>query len=175
MSSLEEVPAPRVAPALPVPSFPELVARTSKDLYRLATRLTGNRADADDVLQTTYLRAFEALRNGGFRGECRLETWLYRIVMNVAFDARRAQQRRERLADRPPNEVAPEQSEAAVGLAELRGVLESLPEDQRAALVLRELHGLSGREAAEVLERSEGAVEQLLVRARATLRTRFEP
>lgn len=176
MGSVDEAPAPRVSPApLPLPSFPELVAQTSKDLYRLATRLTGNRADADDVLQTTYLRAFEALGSGAFRGECRLETWLYRIVMNVAFDARRGQARREQLVKAPASEAAPEQSEAAVGLAELRGALESLPEDQRAALVLRELQGLSGREAAEVLERSEGAVEQLLVRARAALRKRFEP
>ena len=171
MGSVDEVPAPRVSPALlPLPSLPALVAQTSKDLYRLARRLTGNGADADDVLQTTYLRAFEALRSGSFRGECRLETWLYRIVMNVAFDDRRGQARRERAP-----EVAPEQSEAAVSLAELRGALEALPNDQRAALVLRELHGLSGREAAEVLERSEGAVEQLLVRARAALRKRFEP
>ena len=57
---------------------------------------------------------------------------------------------------------------------ELREALESLPDDQRTALVLKELHGLSGKETAEVMERSEGSVEQLLVRARAALRKRFE-
>lgn len=72
-----------------LPSFEQLVAHTSDDLYRLATRLTGDRADAADVLQTTYLQAFEALRDGKYRGECRLETWLYRIATHAAFDSRR--------------------------------------------------------------------------------------
>jgi RNA polymerase sigma-70 factor (ECF subfamily) len=158
----------------PLPSFEAIVAQTSTDLYRLATRLTGDTAEADDVLQITYLRAFEALRAGTFRGECRLETWLYRIVTHVAFDSRRGQQRRERLAESTPSsEVAPERMESSVALAELRAALQSLPEDQRAAIALKELHGLTGRETAEVLERSEGAVEQLLVRARAALRERL--
>jgi RNA polymerase sigma-70 factor (ECF subfamily) len=171
-------PGPQPAPqgARPtVPSFEVLVAQTSDDLYRLATRLTGERAEAQDVLQTAYLRAFEGLRAGAFRGECRLETWLYRIVTNTAFDARRASRYRERIvAESSPVAQTADRSEAAVSLRELRESLEQLPTDQRAALVLKELHGLSGRETAEVLERSEGAVEQLLVRARATLKKRFE-
>ena len=163
-------------PAPPLPSFEQLVERTSGDLYRLAVRLTGDLAEADDVLQTTYLRAFEALRAGAFRGESRLETWLYRIVTHAAFDSRRSHRRRERLAEHDPDaQQAPERMEASVELGELRTALQALPEDQRTALVLKELQGLSGREVAEVMERSEGAVEQLLVRARAALRERFGP
>ena len=163
-------------PAPPLPSFEQLVAQTSGDLYRLAARLTGDLAEADDVLQTTWLRAFEALRAGTFRGESRLETWLYRIVTHAAFDSRRSLRRRERLAERDPEpKQAPERMEANVELGELRTALQSLPEDQRTALVLKELQGLSGREVAEVMERTEGAVEQLLVRARAALRERFGP
>ena len=157
-----------------LPSFERIVADTTADLYRLAVRLTGDPAEARDVLQNTYLHAFEALKAGRFRGECRLETWLYRIVMHTAFDARRADQRRTRLREAAPAGEAPAQSEASVELSELRSALETLPADQRSALVLKELHGLSGRETAAVMERSEGSVEQLLVRARAELRRRFE-
>lgn len=149
------------------PPFAQLVTETSTDLYRLALRLTGSAADADDVLQSTYVKAFEALARGGFRARAELKTWLYRIVVNVAFDARREERRREKFS--PPPAPAVE----TVDLHELRAALAVLPEDQRAALVLKELHGLTGRETAAVLERSEGAVEQLLVRARATLKERF--
>jgi RNA polymerase sigma-70 factor (ECF subfamily) len=167
---------PPAGPALPVPPFEQLVAETSGDLYRLAVRLTGDPAEADDVLQNAYVRAFEALRAGTFRGESTLRTWLYRIVMHAAFDARRSQKRREGLAVAiGPPQSAPASSEASVELRELKEALLALPEDQRAALALKELHHLKSREVAEVMERSEGAVEQLLVRARAALKVRFEP
>ena len=61
-----------------------------------------------------------------------------------------------------------------VALGELERMLDQLPEDQRAALVLRELEGMSNAEVAEVLETTEGAIEQRLIRARATLRRRFD-
>jgi RNA polymerase sigma-70 factor (ECF subfamily) len=159
----------------PVPPFERIVAETSSDLYRLALRLTGDRGEADDVLQTTYVRAFEALRAGSFRGEASLRTWLYRILTHAAFDARRGGKRRDALAQAAaPSEAVESRSEASVELRELKDALLSLPEDQRAALALKELHGLKTKEVAEVLERSEGAVEQLLVRARAALKARFE-
>jgi RNA polymerase sigma-70 factor (ECF subfamily) len=156
-----------------VPPLHELVADTSADLYRLALRLTGDEHEAEDVLQGAYITAFESLRRGAFRGECALTTWLYRIVVHAAFDARRTAKRRERLVD-PPSRPADARADSALELRELRDALESLPEDQRAALALKELHGLKGREVAEVMERSEGSVEQLLVRARASLRERLE-
>jgi RNA polymerase sigma-70 factor (ECF subfamily) len=162
------------APGATVPPFPVLVEQTSDDLYRLAVRLTGSTEEAADVLQTAWLRVFEALRDGTFRGECRIETWLYRVVTHAAFDARRGQKRRDQLQQHEPLVVPSRSMKAAVELGELREALESLPDDQRTALVLKELHGLSGRETAEVMERSEGSVEQLLVRARAALRKRFE-
>jgi RNA polymerase sigma-70 factor (ECF subfamily) len=165
------------AKALPVPSFPQLVGETSKDLYRLAVRLTGDRDEADDLLQATYVRAFEALQSGRFRGESRHSTLLYRIVLHVAFDERRSLERRARLHDGAATRAsrhAADGSEASVQLRELRDALATLPHDQRTALVLKELHGLTGREVAEVMEKTEGAVEQLLVRSRAALRARFE-
>ncbi len=77
-----------------VPPFPVLVEQTSDDLYRLAVRLTGSTEEAADVLQTAWLRVFEALRDGTFRGESRIETWLYRVVTHAAFDGGRRGARR---------------------------------------------------------------------------------
>lgn len=166
--------APHPSPGATVPAFAALVEQSSDDLYRLAVRLTGSTEEAADVLQTAWLRVFEALRDGAFRGESRIETWLYRVVTHAAFDARRGQRRRDQLQQHETFVVPSRSMEAAVERGELREALESLPDDQRTALVLKELHGLSGRETAEVMERSEGSVEQLLVRARAALRKRFE-
>ncbi len=166
--------APPPSPGATVPAFAALVEQSSDDLYRLAVRLTGSTEEAADVLQTAWLRVFEALRDGAFRGESRIETWLYRVVTHAAFDARRGQRRRDQLQQHETFVVPSRSMEAAVERGELREALESLPDDQRTALVLKELHGLSGRETAEVMERSEGSVEQLLVRARAALRKRFE-
>ena len=158
-----------------VPPFDQLIAQTSADLYRLAVRLTGDRAEADDLVQTTYARAFEALNAGTFRGESRLTTWLYSILTHAAFDARRTGRRREAIAQAAARtEAEGPRADASVRLRELKDALQELPDDQRAALALKELHGLKAREVAEVLGRSEGAVEQLLVRARAALKARLE-
>ena len=157
-----------------VPPLPVLLARTAGELYRLAVRLTGDVDAADDVIQIAYLQAFEAVRAGQFRGECQLETWLYRIVTRVALGERRqTARRRVLLAERGDAALPAASGELLVELRELREALGALPNDQRVALVLKELQGLSGREVADVMERSEGAVEQLLVRARAALKTRF--
>src|SRR5688572_30258655 len=114
--------------ATPLPPFPQLVGETSKDLYRLALRLTGDRDEADDLLQATYVRAFESLEAGTFRGDCTVSTWLYRILVHLAFDSKRSHARREKLYDvRSP--AAAESSEAAVQLRELRDAMRSLPVD----------------------------------------------
>lgn len=146
----------------------------SAALYRLAVRLLGNAAEAEDVVQEAFIKAISELRRGGFRGESRLSTWLYRIVTHVALDRLRQLQRQTALepVDEPRSATT---LDSAIALRELGEAMKELPEDQRAALVLKELQGLSTQEVAVVLERSEGATEQLLVRARQTLRRRFEP
>jgi RNA polymerase sigma-70 factor (ECF subfamily) len=143
-------------------------------LYRLAARLLGNAADADDVVQEAFVKAISELRRGGFRGDSALSTWLYRVVTNVALDRLR-QVKRQAVVAPEAEPAAAASPEAAVALRELTEAMQELPEDQRAALVLKELQGLPTRDVALILERSEGATEQLLVRARQTLRRRFEP
>src|SRR6185436_17082645 len=80
-------------------AFNAIVESTAARLYRLATRLLADAHDAEDVLQESYVRAFDALRAGKFDGKSALITWLYRIVTNAALDAMRARGRKERLAE----------------------------------------------------------------------------
>lgn len=156
--------------------FRAVVEETAPALFRLAARITGSLEEAEDVLQDSYMKAWDALENGRFEGRAQLRTWLYRIVANGALDALRSRRRRGRLAAAAMEEptAAGASAEAVRALRELAVWLEELPAEQRTALVLKELEGLTGSEIAEVLGCSEGAVEQRLVRARAALRERSE-
>jgi RNA polymerase sigma-70 factor (ECF subfamily) len=141
-------------------------------LVRYAARIVGDLAEAEDVVQESYVKAYGALVDGGFEGRSSVMTWLYRIVTRTAIDVKRRRARRETYDDVLP-EVAVGGADAAdghVALRELSTLLEGLPEEQSSALVLQALEGFTNREIAEILGCSEGAVEQRLVRARAALR-----
>lgn len=152
-------------------AFAVIVAGAGARLYRLAVRMTGDRDEADDVVQEAFIRAHRALCDGAWDGRARLETWLYRIVVNTALNARRERVRRRRLVEvrDDPGPLQETQAEAR----QLMALVRELPREQQAALVLKELEGMTAAEIAAVLECSEGAVEQRLVRARATLRARW--
>lgn len=156
-------------------AFGDLVAATTPRLYRLAVRMTGSPEEAEDVLQDSYIRAYEALRSGAFDGTARVESWLYRIVTNTALNALRSRRHR---AEGPLGDdvgVIGDDgltAQARVALRELAGWLHELPAEQLAAVVLKEIEGLTSAEAAAALGCTEGAVEQRLVRARTTLRAR---
>lgn len=161
-------------------AFRDIVATTSRRLYRLAVRMTGDGTDAEDVLQEAYLRAHQALCDGGWDRRARVETWLYRIVVNTALNARRDRGRRRRaLADGASVDgmagAARPAQETSVAVAQLMALVRELPAGERAALVLKELEGMTASEIGEVLGCSEGAVEQRLVRARSALRARWQP
>jgi RNA polymerase sigma-70 factor (ECF subfamily) len=168
--------APEQLPAGPPKELEALIRRMADPLLRLAARIVGNVPEAEDVLQESWSRALRSLRQGGFDQRSSLETWLYRIVTHAALNARRAQRRR---AERevhyaPPTMDAQGALEATLALRDLARCLDELPEAEAAALVLKELQGLTAAQVAQVLECSEGAVEQRLFRARATLRRRFQ-
>jgi len=158
-----------------MPSFRRLVEETTPAMYRLAARITGSLEDAEDVLQDSYMKAWDALEEGRFDGRAQTRTWLYRIVVNGAMDVLRARKRRGRVPDDSLADAAVEgTAEGRAALRELSGWLRELPADQRTALVLKELEGLTSAEIANLMGCSEGAVEQRLVRARAALRERSE-
>lgn len=155
-------------------AFGEIVERTSHELVRLAARLVGSMPDAEDVVQDAYVRAYQALAAGRFDGRSSVKTWLYQIVTHRAIDVLRATARRPQASDQldelsTATAMAPE---AHLALLELSEWLEVLPAEQRAAVVLQSVQGFSSKETADILGCSEGAVEQRLVRARATLRAR---
>lgn len=136
--------------------------------------MLGNVADAEDAVQDAYVRAYQSLTSGRFDRRSSVETWLYRVAVNSTIDLMRARKRRP-LATDATSDVAYDgqaSAEARIALAELDDLLAALPDEQRAALVLTAMEGLSAKEAAALLEVSEGAVEQRLVRARAALRER---
>jgi RNA polymerase sigma-70 factor, ECF subfamily len=142
-------------------SFNELVLRWERPIYALAYRTIGREEDARDVCQETFLRAFRALP--GFRGQSKFSSWLYRIALNLCRDWIR----RERRAPvvQPPEDVdvlelaaAAEPSESIEDLVarkDLTRLVEQamalLPEEQRTAIVLKEYHGLTFQEIAELV------------------------
>jgi RNA polymerase sigma-70 factor (ECF subfamily) len=157
-------------------AFEELVRLTYGDVYNLAIKLTGNEADANDVVQDTYVRAFRGLRR--FRGDAAFSTWLYRIASNCAssFMSRRSRQRCDSLAEADefvetdPDQDPSLRAEASSLRQSLDRALEQLPHRLRAVMELRHLEDLSHREIAERLGISESATKVRIHRARNTLR-----
>jgi RNA polymerase sigma-70 factor (ECF subfamily) len=137
--------------------------------------MVGNLADAEDVVQEAYVKAYRAIVEGRFDGRAKLETWLRRIVVNASIDALRTRKRAPKLDEDVLDKSldASASAETALALSELSDWLSELPPEQRATLVLKALEGMSSREIGELLGCTEGAVEQRLVRARAALRERM--
>jgi RNA polymerase sigma factor (sigma-70 family) len=152
-------------------AFEEIVRRYRRPLDRFAAAIVGGRSE--DVTQDAFSKALPALR--GSEAEIELRPWLYRIVRNTALnDLRDRGPVAEELAETLPGGL----SAAAVVEAreELRDLMErlgALPEPQRAALVMRELEGLSHEEIAAALGVSGGAARQAIFRARSALREGF--
>lgn len=161
-------------------AFQALVGRHQGRAFRIAFRMTRNKADAEDVTQEALLRVWT--NAASWRPTAAFGTWLYRVVVNLAIDRQRAMQRRGphapldeagALADPGPD---PAQATARGETGRLvAAAVEELPERQRAALVLAHFEGLSNAEAAEVLGTSISGVEALLVRARRALKDRLGP
>lgn len=156
-------------------AFGALVARHAGRARALALRLTQNTADADDLVQEAFTRAFAAAARWQAQG-IRFSTWLHRVVVNLAADEGRKRRVRrsvtldevpEAIDGRPDASEALERSERA---AALRRAIAELPERQRQALVLTYGSGLPNAEVATVLGISVEAVEAALSRARSTLR-----
>jgi len=145
-------------------------------MFGVAVRITGSREEAEDALQDALISAFRSWTE--FRGEASGATWLYRIVVNAALQRVRRRRPEDYLtATGVAQESVTDWSEdlaRRVETNELRDVIERgiqlLPEELRAALVLRDVEGLSTAEAAEALDLSEAALKSRLHRARLLLR-----
>jgi RNA polymerase sigma-70 factor (ECF subfamily) len=156
-------------------AFERLVEEYADRIYNVALRITGDRAEAEDAMQEAFLSAYRAWSR--FRGESSPRTWLYRIAVNSALARVRERRPVEYLAELPTEEDVQDWSASLIEIVErsetqdrvLAGI-SSLEPDQRSALVLRDIDGLSTVEAAEALEISEQALKSRLHRARTLLR-----
>lgn len=149
-------------------AFEEIVRRYRKPLDRFAAAIVGGRSE--DVTQDSFSKALLALR--GSEAEIELRPWLYRIVRNTALnDLRDHAPAAEEIPEAlPGGRSTAAEAEAREEMRDLMTRLQALPEPQRAALVMRELEGLSHEEIAAALGVSGGAARQAIYRARAALR-----
>ncbi len=133
-------------------AFDRLVEAHRRDVYRLAYRLVGNHADADDLAQEAFLRVFRSL--GRFRGESSFRTWLTRIVLNLATDRRRIMATRR---DAPLEEVPDLEQPASTDRLgflrqeQIRKAVGQLPRRQRETLILRVFQEMKFHEIARVM------------------------
>lgn len=163
--------------------FARLVETYYEMIYRLALKMLNNAQDAEDILQETFTKAYRHINT--FDGRSQLSTWLYRIATNEALMFLR-RKRLETISIESPDDgadpegaplqivdwgVLPEEElMSAEAQVYLNQAIENLSASLRAAFVLRDIEGLSTREAAEVLELSETALKTRLSRARLHLR-----
>ncbi len=154
-------------------TFEQIVRQRETQILRIAFRIVGNWADAEDVAQEAFVRLH---RNGmKFPSEAALGAWLHRVVVNLSLDRVRKSGRQGDL----PADLAASGISAEAGLVaeewktRLAAALETLPARERAAIVLREMEGLSTAEVAEALGSSEGTVRSQISKAISHLRQIF--
>jgi RNA polymerase sigma-70 factor (ECF subfamily) len=167
-------------------AYAELVAEHQRMVVQLAVNLLGDRDEALDLSQEVFLRVFRTIHR--FRGQSSLRTWIYRIAVNQARNRHRFWRRRHR-ADQvsldahmaahgeffSAGESGPDRVLARKELAErVYHALDALPFDQRTAIVLREIDGLSYDEIAYSLGVAVGTVKSRLTRARHALRAELK-
>lgn len=167
-----------------VRAFEALARRHQTALYRLAVRVLGNRADAEDALQDALLDAWR--RIGAFRGDSSFSTWAYRIVTNRCLGMLRRGRPTVPVPDPGGDDAgtvvgralprSPErQAELDAGMAALGDALAALPHDQRVCFVLRELEGLGYAEIAQITGAGESTVRGRIHRARKALAEVMRP
>lgn len=153
-----------------------LIDRHLPGLHAMSTRITGSAADADEICQDTFLRAWQ--QAGRWQpGRARFSTWLHQVALNLCRDrlrARREQQPLDSLPEGAHLDTPERQAGADERSAAIRNALGKLPERQREALVLSHFQGWGNTELATLLELSVDALESLLARARRGLREHLE-
>ena len=172
-------------------AFRELVATHRDRVYNLTLRMLGNKAEAEDVAQEVFIQVFKTIDT--FREEAKLSTWLYRVTVNltknrIKYLARRHDRDRDQLDE--TNEAAATSAIAAPGgptkrpdralegvqmETVLQDAINTLDEDQRLLVVLRDIEDLSIEEICAITSLPDGTVKSRLHRARLQLRKKVSP
>ena len=168
-------------------AFEILVNRHQTSILNLTYRFIGNRTQAEDLAQEVFIKVWQAAKS--YEPKAKFTTWIYRITANLCFNELKSARRKkwfsfsqsdedsraaveESLADSAPSaEDILLQKERS---RQISNALQSLPENQRMALILKRYDGLSYQEIAQVIGRSVSAVESLLVRAKRTLQEKLK-
>jgi RNA polymerase sigma-70 factor, ECF subfamily len=168
-------------------AFDLLVLKYQRKVVNLVSRYVRNQSEALDVTQEAFIKAYRALPN--FRGESAFYTWIYRIAINTAKNHIVAQGRRPPVSDldagtaeqmdigiRLQENTTPENQLLQDEIAEtVRDAIESLPEDLKTAIKLRELEGMSYEEIASAMSCPVGTVRSRIFRARDAINTKLAP
>lgn len=165
-------------------AFRRLVERHSRNVFRLAFRMTGSEHDAEDVVQETFLKAYRRLDQ--FESRAHFGTWLHRVAANCAWDLLRSRRRRseepleadagEGAGMLPANDPSPDRLALSAEVrARVEGAMARLSPMERAAFVLRHHQGMSIREIGAALDLDVSATKQSIFRAVRKMRQALEP
>ena len=155
----------------------QLVEATHRDVYTLCLRILRDANDASEATQDTFLKVWRNL--SGFRGDSAFETWLYRVATNAALSKHRSRKRRrthetgveaETLADVAAGGSVENTAGARLEMKDLEKALNELPEHYRAAVVMRDVYGLTIEEIANQMKISETAAKVRVHRGRKKLK-----
>jgi RNA polymerase sigma-70 factor (ECF subfamily) len=158
-------------------AFESLIRNHQRMVHSLTFRMTGSAADAEDLAQETFIRAYEQINH--FNGAAKFSTWLYSIAVRACLNWRRNEARRfqaharcaeEMLAQNPESEISSAENEMA---RQAQAALLKLPAKQRAAVVLTIYDGLNHAEAAKILGCSETTVSWRVFAAKRKLKRRL--
>lgn len=157
-------------------AFEELIRHHQQPLFSFVFRMVNNPADAEELCQQTFIRAWQKLSS--FKRKSSFKTWLYRIAINLTLNYKTRTRPAEPLDKLQLSDTASEPQQEYHQRLKARLVQEALlqlPPDQRTAIVLKVYENLSYREIARIMGKSVRAVDSLLVRARIRLKTLLQP
>ena len=183
-ASIEDLSLARQAAAGNDDAFSVIVDRYSRLVYNVALRSASSPEDAADISQETFLKAWRSI--GSFRGDCALSTWLCRIALNCCCDHARSAKRHRVLSltvqededetkvlDIPDTDVTAmpeEELTRQTEIAAVREAIDSLPEEQKMIITMRDITGLSYIEIADTLGLEMGTVKSRINRARGAVK-----
>lgn len=155
-----------------IEAFRVIYERFEKPLLHTAFRMLGRREDAEDAVQQTFIKLFRGIHR--FKSGARFSTWLFRIHLNVCYDALRKRRRR------PADQLEIEPSDSAIAAdpflgAEIDRAIGELPDRMRACFVLFAVEGFGQKEIARILKISVGGVKSNVFHARERLRAALAP
>jgi RNA polymerase sigma-70 factor (ECF subfamily) len=156
-----------------------LIKKYQANVFRTAIGFVHNKEDAEEITQDVFVKAYQSLSS--FGGKAAFSTWLYRITVNTSLNFIRKKKKsgfwlglsslfQAPSKDKPAATIIEENAEKVV----IREAIENLPEKQRLAFVLAKYEELPQKQVAAIMKISEGAVEQLIIRAKNNLRNKLE-